>query len=256
MLQWPGNFQEDVYKRQLTFLHKCHLSNARITRWILCIQEYDFDIVHCKGKENIVANILSRNPEDAMDSSDVSFSEEMEINRITLKLDKKIVKDIKNIEKLQRQDPKLNKIICELESKEDSKLSNKYQYVKKILYRQDKKSWKIYVPNNMKENLIQELHVVYGHCGIQKTERLFREYFTGDRINKTIHQIITKCDTCQRCKDHHKNNVGETIPMLPKKKGELISMDYYGPVSYTHLDVYKRQSIQSVIFVICYNLIN
>lgn len=216
--------------KALTFLHKCHLSNARITRWILSIQEYDFDIVHCKGKENIVADILSRNPEDAMDSSDVSFSEEMEINRITLKLDKKIMKDIKNIEKLQRQDPKLNKIICELESKEDSKLSNKYQYVKKILYRQDKKSWKIYVPNNMKENLIQELHVVYGHCGIQKTERLFREYFTGDRINKTIHQIITKCDTCQRCKDHHKNNVGETIPMLPKKKGELISMDYYGPL--------------------------
>ena len=55
--------------------------------------------------------ILSRNPEDAMDSSDVSFSEETEINRITLKLNKKIMKDIKNIEKLQRQDPKLNKII-------------------------------------------------------------------------------------------------------------------------------------------------
>lgn len=63
-----------------------------------------------------------------------------------------------------------------------------------------------------------------------KTEKLFKEYFTGDRVVKTIHKIISKCDLCQRCKDYHKYNIGETKPIIPKKKGDLISMDYYGPL--------------------------
>ena len=40
--------------KALTFIQKCHLNNTRITRWILAIQEYNFKILHCKGKENLV----------------------------------------------------------------------------------------------------------------------------------------------------------------------------------------------------------
>ena len=39
--------------KALKFMHKCHLNNSRITRWILAIQEYKFDIIHCKGKDNV-----------------------------------------------------------------------------------------------------------------------------------------------------------------------------------------------------------
>ena len=51
--------------KALTFMHKCHLNNSRITRWILSMQEYKFDIIHCKGKDNVVADILSRYSADA-----------------------------------------------------------------------------------------------------------------------------------------------------------------------------------------------
>lgn len=44
--------------KALTFLRKCHLNNSRITRWILAIQEYNFEILHCKGRDNIVDDIL------------------------------------------------------------------------------------------------------------------------------------------------------------------------------------------------------
>ena len=30
--------------KALSFMSKCHLNNSRITRWILSIQEYNFDI--------------------------------------------------------------------------------------------------------------------------------------------------------------------------------------------------------------------
>ena len=39
------------------------------------------------------------------------------------------------------------------------------------------------------------------------------------------------CDVCQRCKDSgNKLITGETRPILRSRKGELISMDYYGPL--------------------------
>ena len=95
---------------------------------------------------------------------------------------------------------------------------------------------------------------------------VFKEYFTGDHFHKFTKRMIKTCEICQRYKDHGRRGTGETRPILPKEKGEMVSMDYYGPllmstsavkyilvvvdnfkkyvksVSYTHLDVYKRQN--------------
>ena len=44
----------------LTFLHKMSNKNQRLTRWSLLLQEYDIVIQHIKGKDNVVADALSR----------------------------------------------------------------------------------------------------------------------------------------------------------------------------------------------------
>uniref|UniRef100_K7EXE6 Gypsy retrotransposon integrase-like protein 1 n=1 Tax=Pelodiscus sinensis TaxID=13735 RepID=K7EXE6_PELSI len=44
----------------LVWLHKAKGTNSRLLRWSLALQEYDMDIVHIRGKENIVADALSR----------------------------------------------------------------------------------------------------------------------------------------------------------------------------------------------------
>lgn len=54
----------------LTFVHTDHttirymmnkpITNARVTRWLLLLQEFDITIVDKPGKENVVANFLSR----------------------------------------------------------------------------------------------------------------------------------------------------------------------------------------------------
>ena len=55
-------------------------------------------------------------------------------------------------------------------------------------------------------------------------------FITCDIITKLIKQVIKPCDVCQRCKDYNKSYVGETQPIVPREKGELVSMDYYGPL--------------------------
>ena len=44
----------------LTFLKNCKLTHGRLVHWMLILQEYDLTIEYCKGKENIVADVLSR----------------------------------------------------------------------------------------------------------------------------------------------------------------------------------------------------
>ena len=42
------------------FLHKLKDRNQRLLRWSLMLQEYDLDITHIKGKDNVIADCLSR----------------------------------------------------------------------------------------------------------------------------------------------------------------------------------------------------
>ena len=44
----------------LSFLHKLKNKNQRLLRWSLLLQEFNLDIRHIKGKDNIIPYALSR----------------------------------------------------------------------------------------------------------------------------------------------------------------------------------------------------
>ena len=44
----------------LSFLHKLKNKNQRLLRWSLLLQEYDIEIKHIKGKDNVIPDALSR----------------------------------------------------------------------------------------------------------------------------------------------------------------------------------------------------
>lgn len=81
-----------------------------MAHWILAIQEYDFEIKHCKGRGNIVTSILNRNPED-IDAKVEDRQENLEINKVTLKISKECMGNIKQIARLLKEDNKMNAII-------------------------------------------------------------------------------------------------------------------------------------------------
>ncbi|GBP54813.1 Retrovirus-related Pol polyprotein from transposon 17.6 [Eumeta japonica] len=53
-------FHLETDHQPLTWLAKLKEPNAKLTRWRLRLQEYDYDIKHTKGRENKVADALSR----------------------------------------------------------------------------------------------------------------------------------------------------------------------------------------------------
>ena len=44
----------------LQFVSKMRLKNARLTRWWLALQEYNLEVHHIKGADNVIADVLSR----------------------------------------------------------------------------------------------------------------------------------------------------------------------------------------------------
>lgn len=44
----------------LTFINKMKDKNRRLLRWSLILQEYNIDIKHIRGKDNVIADALSR----------------------------------------------------------------------------------------------------------------------------------------------------------------------------------------------------
>ena len=44
----------------LTFIKKMKNNNQRLMQWCLMLQEYNIDIKHIKGKDNVIADTLSR----------------------------------------------------------------------------------------------------------------------------------------------------------------------------------------------------
>lgn len=213
-------------------MNKCYFNNSRTTRWILSIQEYKFDIIHCKGMDNIVTDILSRYPENVAEGEITDDNCEYLISHMTIKMNKDVSQMIKNIGKYQLGDSKLKIIIDKLRSNcEENDSCKFYKYRNDKLYRKCKGRWKLCIPTSISSTIIAEIHQMYGHLGTKKCTKMIQEYFTFDRMTKRISEYIRTCDKCQCCKDTDNRNLfGGTRPILPTQKGDLVSGDFYGPL--------------------------
>lgn len=49
-----------TYHKPLQYLDNIKEDNAKLERWKLTLSEYDFEISHIKGKENNLADAISR----------------------------------------------------------------------------------------------------------------------------------------------------------------------------------------------------
>ena len=48
----------------LTWMDRLKDTRAKLTRWALLLQEFDFDVEHCPGRDNELPDALSRNPQN------------------------------------------------------------------------------------------------------------------------------------------------------------------------------------------------
>ena len=155
--------------KALSFLNTCKLANSRLTRWVLVLQEYNFEWEYIRGTENKVPDTLSRvDSEDNRTGRDIK---EIEIFKITRE-DKIFGEELKDISTMQRADGKSGKIINSLETElEESEYNQFFQIYKGLLFKRvvgGEHDWKLVIPEELEEKIIWDCHIRYGHFGAKK----------------------------------------------------------------------------------------
>ena len=80
------------------------------------------------------------------------------------------------------------------------------------------------------ETLTWEVHEVYGYIGARKVELMISEIFFARKLRHNVRKILASCDRCQRTKYPNKINNVPAQFILPEKPGDLLSIDFKGPM--------------------------
>jgi hypothetical protein len=152
--------------------------NARQIRWLDFLCEYDFDIRYIKGKDNKVADALSRKVH--------------ELHATTISMYRTELKDI--ILEAANADLQYQILVEKLQQHEKPQTKECYTLGTDdlLLYKN-----RVYVPNDieLKLAILKEMHnVTYaGHLGYQKTVAAVKSHYFWSGMKKEIAEYIARC---------------------------------------------------------------
>nr|CAI5864426.1 unnamed protein product [Callosobruchus analis] len=197
-------------------------------RWYLKIQNYDITIKHIRGKENIIADVLSRHAQTGVTDAN---SKEVIIAKIALLPDKKILNTLKNISNLQFNDEKLASIINRIKGNLGKPLDY-YRLYNGTLYGKGKNSnkWRICIPSGFIKELVWAYHDTYGHYGAWKTYKSLSVNYIWKNMRTSVKKIIRTCELCQKSKYLNEKMAGPMKSIIPKDENELVAVDIFGPL--------------------------
>ena len=188
--------------------------NQRQLRWQEKAADYDMEILYKPGKENVVADALSR----------------VQINILcplsTRSLRAQVIKGYKN--------SSLENLIKEVERQEES--TKRYTIENGLLYyRTDEfEPWRLCLPDiPHRETVIHDNHdlAIAGHPGYIKTYSKIARTYYWPNMSKDIRKHVQECDACQRTKPSNQAPAGKLRPLpIPARPWESIGMDWLGPL--------------------------
>lgn len=222
--------------KALVFLNSCRLLSSRLTRWSLYLQEFNLQIEYCKGRENVIADILSRFPDGENPMIDKPVLENVEINAISKnKFSDSIVINSEKLRNDQKGDPFCNRILNQLhdiDGKVSERTKNWFMTYKELLFRKpnvNEAMYRLCVPKNQVVDIVLAEHNNNGHFGAEKCYEILKRNFYWPRFQGTIRKIVGSCKLCQMSKVSSKCH-GPMQSVMPKAPNEILSIDFMGPL--------------------------
>lgn len=220
--------------KALSFLKQCRLLSGRLTRWSLYLQEFALTICYCQGKDNIIADILSRYPDGENPMLDHPSATQIEINALHKnKYHKEITKCKNQLMLDQRVDPFCKSMIEELEKENPSERCRKWFIMyEDLLFRrgtENSPGYRLCVPKTQIEEIINHEHRENGHFGCEKCYLALVKEFYWPKMQRTIRRVVGVCDLCQKSKISVHCH-GEMRSVLASRPNEIVSIDLMGPL--------------------------
>ncbi|UYV77655.1 hypothetical protein LAZ67_15001827 [Cordylochernes scorpioides] len=197
------HFTIDSDHQALVYLKNIKNPSGRLFRWSLRLSPYTFDIHYLKGKKQLEADLLSRQP----------FCGFLEAQQL---------------EEHQHRVPEKYQSLINTDG---------------LAIITKKGVPRVVVPDTLRNKLLQKAHEWYNHPGITQLTRLITSQYYWDGMTKDINNYVRKCKICQIVKPPKGPLYGEmgTLP-LAKEPYELMSIDtvagfnkYGGNRAYLHV---------------------
>lgn len=196
---------ETDHQALISILKNKFVSN-RIYRWVLILQEYDFEIKYVKGSLNVVADALTRD-----DGRNVNEQKQIRMGVNVMRENEGLFSK-QTIVNDQRQLSEREKRGTRMEGE---------VYVKEV------NGYELYViTNELTERIIKKIHEENGHVGMRKTWMIYRENYISNRDVTITKLVVSKCRTCQLKKNKNKHNYGVPKTITTKECFEIIAMDF------------------------------
>ena len=212
--------------KALTFLKTCKLLSGRLTRWTMAIQDYDISIENCLGKNNLVADTLSRLQEKENATKMGHSDGKIILYALAKRPSSSLRNRLQNFAKEQKLDRILERKIRDVEEK---KLT-KYEIHDNLLYFVSRENKRLCLTEGIIYDIIDECHEVYAHTGPLKVIKMLNNFFYYPKLAKIVRRRLASCDSCQRNKVTNQTCFSEMKNYLPERPNEILSIDFYGPL--------------------------
>jgi len=209
--------------RALKFLSACADDSSRIARWITFLNEFDIEICHIPGKENVIADTLSRrNVNNGYAKQEKSIKRIAAIAKPNDELDTTTWCDI--IERAQEECQTLQNF-----PRDDDNV-----YLRDGLVRiRETSGEKIIIPERISWELIDRIHDYILHYGTDKVADFANKYFKIKNLERLVRDVVASCNTCQATKYYTRPTRGVEYFVLPERPGKVVSIDIFRPLPQT-----------------------
>jgi hypothetical protein len=185
------------------------LSNYRIARWRLRLEEYGPKYVHIAGKNNIVADALSRlekyedeplsETEEGLVLSHVRCAVEQDEAIVMPETKEELVMNTMNFDEMESEEFSMSPDIIAREQKKDSQLKEVMKKSEKFSERTIEISTvitcdsKIYTPQSLRKRIVWWYHTYLQHPGITRMEVTLRQNLTWPNLKKDVEAAVKNC---------------------------------------------------------------
>ncbi|PNY00428.1 hypothetical protein L195_g023708, partial [Trifolium pratense] len=189
-------------------------------KWLTKLLGYTYEIHYKPGKENVVADALSRVQESPMEG---------ECALLTFPISTLI----SQLQSFFSSNPAGTKLMNKAVT--DPKMQQQFQVKAGLLHFQNR----LFIPfeSGLTTSLLQEFHSspTGGHSGIQATLARLSATFYWPGMYKDVKQFVNACSVCQHNKYSTQSPYGLLQPLpLPQQVWEDISMDFITHLPMTH----------------------